>query len=57
MFFGSTLTLTPHLLMVTSDFDGYGEHENDYCKVQFSQGVVTDLWKIRKKRTILDDKE
>ena len=35
---------TPHLLIGMSEFDGDIERKNDYCKVQFAEGVVTDAW-------------
>ena len=46
----------PHLPMGTFEFDGDGEREKDYHKVQFSEGVVTDVWEIIQRRTDSVDK-
>ena len=37
--------------MVMSEFDGDGDREKDYCIVQFSEGVVIDVWDISRRRT------
>ena len=42
--------------MVMSEFDGDGDREKDYCIVQFSEGVVIDVWEISRRRTDLDYK-
>ena len=47
---------TPHLLMVTSEFDGDGDHEKDYWKVRFGEGVVTYVWDISQSMTNLEEK-
>ena len=43
--------------MGKSDFNGDGEREKDYSKFQFSEGVVTDVWDIRRRRTDLEDND
>ena len=43
--------------MGKSELDGDGEREIYYCKVQFSEGVVTDVWDISRMRTNLEDKD
>ena len=37
---------TPHLLMVTSEFDGDSDRKKDYSKFRFSEGMVKDIWEI-----------
>ena len=48
---------TPQLIMGTSKFDADGEHKHDYCKLRFSEGVVTDVWEIIKRKTDSEEKE
>ena len=48
---------TPHLLMGTSEFDGDGEHEKEYCKVWFSERMVTNVYEISRRRTDYEDKD
>ena len=43
--------------MRTSEFDGDNEHTKDYCKVQFSERVVTYVWDISQRRMDLEDRE
>ena len=48
---------TTHLMMGTSDFDGDGEREKDYCNVRFVVVGVTDVREISQRRTDSEDKD
>ena len=38
------------------EFDGDGDHKNDYFKILFSGGFVTDVWEISQNRKDWEDK-
>ena len=42
--------------MGTSEFDEGGERKKDYCKARFIEGGVTDVLKIRQRRTDYEEK-